>query len=151
MIHCYAHEIKYIETHFLATCAQLETKRFCLFFLHVFKYLVSTVCIFPIILRKYFTIQSPLSCCLRFSIMPGVSTKVTLSRSLWGISMPISFSRKFCPNFSKGEKERELSAAITMPSTERIFSPCIITVNSEVVGSAPEAERRKGSIMHQRN
>lgn len=80
---------------------------------------------------------TPRSCCLRFSMIPGVSTNVTRSSSLWGISMPINFSKKFWPNFSRGEKERELSAAMTIPSTERIFSPCMITVNSEVVGSAP--------------
>lgn len=81
---------------------------------------------------------SPLSCCLRFSMIPGVSTNVTRSRSLCGISIPTSFSRNPWPNFSSGEKERELSAAITMPSMVRNFSPCIRTVYSEVVGSAPE-------------
>ena len=85
----------------------------------------------------------PLSCCLRFSMTPGVSTNVTLSRSLWGISMPTSFSRKPCPNFSRGVKDRELSAAMTRPSTVRSFSPCMITVYSEVVGSAPEDERER--------
>lgn len=69
--------------------------------------------------------------------MPGVSTKVTLSSSLWGISMPTSRSRKPWPNFSRGEKDRELSAAMTIPSMVRNFSPCITTVYSEVVGSAP--------------
>lgn len=82
----------------------------------------------------------PLSCCLRFSMTPGVSTNVTLSRSLIGISMPISFSKKPWPNFSRGVKDRELSAAMTIPSMLRTFSPCMRTVYSEVVGSAPEDE-----------
>lgn len=87
----------------------------------------------------------PLSCCLRFSMMPGVSTKVTLSSNLWGISMPTSRSRKPWPNFSSGEKDLELSAAITMPSMVRNLSPCMMTVYSDVVGSAPGAGmKRKG-------
>lgn len=89
---------------------------------------------------------SPLSCCLRFSMMPGVSTKVTVSSSLWGISIPTSRSRKPWPNFSRGEKDRELSAAITMPSMVRDFSPCIMTVYSEVVGSAPDGRDEEGMI-----
>lgn len=93
--------------------------------------------------------MSPLSCCLRFSMMPGVSTKVTLSSSLWGISMPTSLSRKPWPNFSRGEKDRELSAAITMPSMDRYFSPCIMTVYSEVVGSAPDGQMMKRvTVLH---
>ena len=83
------------------------------------------------------SVKLPLSCCLRFSMMPGVSTNVTRSRSLWGTSMPISFSRKFWPNFSRGEKDRALSAAMTMPSMVFSLGPCMRTVNSEVVGSAP--------------
>lgn len=78
-------------------------------------------------------------------MMPGVSTKVTRSRSLWGTSIPISFSKKFCPNFSRGEKERALSAAITMPSMVFSLGPCMMTVNSEVVGSAPVQHKRRSS------
>lgn len=59
--------------------------------------------------------------------------------------MPISFSKKFCPNFSSGEKERALSAAITMPSMVFSFGPCMRTVNSEVVGSAPTKELVRGA------
>lgn len=92
----------------------------------------------------------PLSCCLRFSMMPGVSTKVTRSRSLWGTSMPISFSRKFWPNFSSGEKDRALSAAMTMPSMVFSLGPCMRTVNSEVVGSAPECRGRKQQTLRNR-
>lgn len=51
--------------------------------------------------------------------------------------MPINFSRKFWPNFSRGEKDRALSAAMTMPSMVFSLGPCMRTVNSEVVGSAP--------------
>lgn len=51
--------------------------------------------------------------------------------------MPISFSRKFWPNFSRGEKDRVLSAAMTIPSMVFSLGPCMRTVNSEVVGSAP--------------
>lgn len=51
--------------------------------------------------------------------------------------MPISFSRKFWPNFSRGEKDLALSAAMTIPSMVFSLGPCMRTVNSEVVGSAP--------------
>lgn len=58
--------------------------------------------------------------------------------------MPINFSRKFWPNFSRGEKDRALSAAMTMPSMVFSLGPCIRTVNSEVVGSAPASTVRGG-------
>lgn len=92
--------------------------------------------------------ELPLSCCLRFSMMPGVSTKVTRSRSLWGTSMPISFSRKFWPNFSRGEKDRALSAAMTIPSMVFSLGPCMMTVNSEVVGSAPAHKHKVSRNSH---